>query len=605
MAELVLSALIILPLIASALCLPLQRARPSLSHALALAATGLTLFAALALLPYAERNPSLVITWLPGTGAMELVATPAKLYILLATVGSAFLALLSTAAEEGEYPPLSRAVLLLALGAANAAFLAEHFLARYVALEMVALCVPLALVAEAISSAGMTPAWNSYLLLRLGDAGLLAAILILRQSSGTLQIGPALQGAEGLGAGALGAAVAGLLLAVWVKMGGWPFHLWAEPGRRLTLASQGWLYAILVPNLGIYLLYRVAPLLAISSAQAIILWLGAGGAALAMLIALLRSHTRDALVYLGASQAGLLLFIAAAGPVSALWLSLIALTPLRLLLFLANDLAQRARSPVPRQVAAGCFALGGLALAAFGFLLTGWAREAGAPLDALLLLEGALALTAVWTAVAARRLTLTATSEQSGTATAPRWPQWLAAGLLVAGVVAGGLLFAPLTRHLAGSGGLKLPPIPTLPRLLLYGASAPASLTILVCLLLLWQLRRRLRLGSVALPESVGQNYNLEEGLTRAGQALRAIVEEGILEQLIALTARATVDGARFAYRFVEQDGLEGLLRHAVQAVLAGSRALQRRHTGRLRLNLFWVAASLLLAAAALVIIGW
>ena len=55
----------------------------------------------------------------------------------------------------------------------------------------------------------------------------------------------------------------------------------------------------------------------------------------------------------------------------------------------------------------------------------------------------------------------------------------------------------------------------------------------------------------------------------------------------------------------MEQGGLEGLLRRTVRALLAGSRWLQRRHTGRLRRNLVWVAVSLVLAIAALVVFAW
>jgi hypothetical protein len=54
-----------------------------------------------------------------------------------------------------------------------------------------------------------------------------------------------------------------------------------------------------------------------------------------------------------------------------------------------------------------------------------------------------------------------------------------------------------------------------------------------------------------------------------------------------------------------EQRGLEGLLRWTVRAVMAGSRWLQRRHTGRLRRNLIWVAASLVLAVLGLIVYVW
>jgi len=124
--------------------------------------------------------------------------------------------------------------------------------------------------------------------------------------------------------------------------------------------------------------------------------------------------------------------------------------------------------------------------------------------------------------------------------------------------------------------------------------------------------------------------YDLEEGLARAAQALRAVVEVGIAERIVALvvqavvnsaraawamehkglesltrrTARAVMNGALTAHQAVEQQGLEGLLRRGVQAILMLSRGLQRWHVGRLRRNLLWIPIVLALAVLALVVGG-
>jgi hypothetical protein len=144
-----------------------------------------------------------------------------------------------------------------------------------------------------------------------------------------------------------------------------------------------------------------------------------------------------------------------------------------------------------------------------------------------------------------------------------------------------------------------------------------------------WQLRRRAKLQPL---EVSGQAYDLEEGLARSAQVLRAVVEVGIQEQIIGLVVRAVIGGARLtrrvieqnvlegsttwfartaiasghvAYRVLEQEGLEGLLRRGVQAVLGLSRQVQRWHGGRLRRSLMWAAISLALAVLALVGSGW
>jgi hypothetical protein len=124
----------------------------------------------------------------------------------------------------------------------------------------------------------------------------------------------------------------------------------------------------------------------------------------------------------------------------------------------------------------------------------------------------------------------------------------------------------------------------------------------------------------------------LERGLRRFARAVHTVVEAGVSASALSGVAQGTLGAARLAhrwiegvalegtarqiaqtatesgrlaYRVMEQGGLEGLLRRAVRAVLAGSRWLQRRHTGRLRLNLVWVAASLALAALALILFVW
>ena len=369
-----------LPILSSALVLflALRGARPATVHRATLATVGLTALCGLALLPYAEQGPLVMVEWLPGTGPMGLTINASGLYAALGTTWGGFLILLGTTSRKEEFHPRSGAVTLLALAAAVAAFLADHFLARYVALEVVALCVALAPLVEIRDPAGAHLAWTTYLLLRVGDAGLLAAILILHSSGGTLSIGPALKAGSVLDTVRLGWVAAGFILAVWVKLGGWIFHLWSRAGRRLSLASQAWLYANLVPNLGAYLLYRVTPLLVLAGPlRTVMFWLGAGGAVLAAVIALTETDTRTALVYVGATQGGLALFVAAAGVKPAIWLGLLVLTPLRLLLFLAAPDPEGFPNPLGSRSAAYLFGLGGLALTAFSLLTTWWAREAG------------------------------------------------------------------------------------------------------------------------------------------------------------------------------------------------------------------------------------
>lgn len=631
-----------LPLLAGALVVTaLRHARPATVYRATLAATGLTASCALALLFHAGNGRTIGVTWLPGTGRMGLATGVSTLYIVLATTWAAFITLGTTSPTTGPRP-LCGATTLLALGAANVAFLADHFLARYVALEVVALCVSLAPLAEMKSPAATHLAWRTYLLLRAGDAGMLAAVLLLNDASGTLHIDPALEAGTALGGAQLDRIAAGFALAAWVKLGGWPFHLWSRAGRGLSLASQGWLYATLVPNLGAYLLYRVTPLLAVAGLlRTPLLWLGAGGAALAALVALARADPRTAMVHVGAAQGGLALLAAATGVKSAVWLGALVLTPVRLLLFLAAGAAQRAGSTGQRGLLAGLFGLGGLALTGFGLLTTWWVRKlapgsaggGGALVDAPFVAQIAVALTGIWAARAAWRLAFAprAGDLKHPPVAGPSWRQWVALGLLGAGVLTGGLAFRPLAHALTTTSHLELPPLPTLPALLQLASTVRALLLAIILSLIARRLQRHVRWRAFAAPEPAEAPRALGEGLVRAARALRAAVETGILERMVSLVARGVTNGARAAwvveyqglerfvhgiartvadgsvatYRMVEQQGLENLLHRVIQAALNLSRAMQRWHTGRLRRNTLWVLVALALAMLALVAWGW
>jgi formate hydrogenlyase subunit 3/multisubunit Na+/H+ antiporter MnhD subunit len=621
-----------LPLLASGLIVTILR-RPLVTRCAALTAVASTALCAVVLASYAPDASLVIAEWLPGAGPMGLTAGASGLYTALATTLGLLLILPSASAS-----PTATAALLLALAGTNAALLADHFLLRYVALEIAALCILLAPAAEKSAPTAESPAptvdasvRGGYLLLRLGDAGLLAAILTLWHAAGTLHIDPALEAGRALAATHLNWALAGLVLAVWVKLGGWPFHSWSQTGRRLSLASQAWLYATVVPNLGAYLLYRITPLLAYARpVQAVALWMGAIGALLAVLLALAQREPRAAMIHVGAAQGGLVLIVAAAGVESAVWLGLLALTPLRLLLFLTADAAQKANSTIPRRVATGLLAFGGLALLAFNLVTLWWTRESISA-TALFIAQVAAVLAGLWPVGAVfqprtrssdrARLRIDTIRRNHGCGV-----RWAAIGLLSATILAGGLAFGLLVRFAIDVTHATPLATPTLHTLT---TSLPALLIAAVLTIMLWQLRRRSTPANIS-QRSNREAWDSEKGLARVAETLHSlieiailertitwakrtltnsaravwIVEHGILEGMIDRSVQAVTDGARIAYRTIEQEGLEGILRHAASAALALGRRMQRWHTGRLRRNLLWVPVALALAILVLAVYG-
>jgi NADH:ubiquinone oxidoreductase subunit 5 (subunit L)/multisubunit Na+/H+ antiporter MnhA subunit len=560
----------------------------------------------------------MVIEWLPGAGPMGLAPAGSGLYAALATAAALSLVLLSPTASS-----LADGVFLLALAGANVALLADHFLLRYAALEIVALGVLLAPMAQGSSPAANRSARGGYLLLRLGDAGLLVAILILWHAGGSLRIDAALEAGKELPPTPLGWAVVGLVLAVWVKLGGWPFHLWGRAAHHLSLASHAWLYATVVPNLGLYLLYRIAPLLAHASPlRTTVLWIGATGALVAAVLTMAQPEPRRAMVTAGAAQAGLALIVAAAGVKAAVWLGLLVLTPLRLLLLFATETAWQAASTIPRRVAAGLSALGGLALTAFNLVTLWWARD-HLPSAVLFIAQVAAASLGAWALGAVSRPRVDARL-QIDTIRQNRGyrSRLMVSGLLCAIALASGLAFGPLVDFASHVTHTAVPATPTLQTLL---SSLPALLAAAVLAVVVWQLRRR-PIWPAAARGTVRETWDSERGLARVAACIHALievailertvswikqattggarvvwfVEHGILEGLLNRSAQAVSDGAGAAYRAIEQEGLEGILRRVVWAAVALSRGVQRLHTGKLRLNLVWVPVVLVLVILAM-----
>ncbi|HET90774.1 MAG TPA: hypothetical protein ENN99_08570 [Chloroflexi bacterium] len=318
-----------------------------------LVVTALTAAGLAALLPFAGQPLTTVVTWLPGSGPMALSLDQSGLLAAVMTTVAAAAALfmaMITACDDVERPWLMGAIVLCALSFANLAFLAGHFLARYVALEVVGLCIALAALIEMRGREGMQRAIFVYLLMRLADAGLLTAILLLKNASGTLEIGPALAAGQALDGVTHAWVVAGLLLAVIVKIGLWPFHVWVQVGRELARLTDTWLYATLMPNLGLYLLYRVTPLLALHSPLRIaVMILGVGSMIASVLLLLQQPVAKTTPVYAMAALGGLVVCLAA-GVGRAAWWALMAFTPLRLLLWYAPRLAEGLGVPSPPRI---------------------------------------------------------------------------------------------------------------------------------------------------------------------------------------------------------------------------------------------------------------
>lgn len=145
----------------------------------------------------------------------------------------------------------------VALSAGCLAFYSGQFMMRYIALEVVGLLVALTAI---VSFANLIPFGVIFLILRLGDLSMLAAILILYQPAGTLDINTMINHAALMPLNSQAWVIAGFLFAVIVKVALFPMGGWLQIARENKQFITIWISAILMPAMGYYLLYRIVPI---------------------------------------------------------------------------------------------------------------------------------------------------------------------------------------------------------------------------------------------------------------------------------------------------------------------------------------------------------
>ena len=204
----------------------------------------------------------LCFTWQPSAGEMCLLFEKTSLLLVLLVSISLLLIIIIHHRQTSVISSQQLGLVLISISAANIAFLTEHFLLRYAALEAAGLCVFGASLAMSRSSKRV---WDNakmvFLNFRLGDIGLLVAIFLLYANSGTFNISQNFDLAAQLPLAISVVLTIGLLSAIWIKMAIWPLDFWADLCSSLPPIMRTWLVDLLMPSLGAYLLYRTSPLL--------------------------------------------------------------------------------------------------------------------------------------------------------------------------------------------------------------------------------------------------------------------------------------------------------------------------------------------------------
>ncbi len=208
----------------------------------------------------------LCFTWQPSAGEICLLFEKTSLLLVLLVSISLLLMIFIHHSQTSVISSQQLGLALISISAANIAFLTEHLLLRYAALEATGLCVVGASLALSLSN---KKTWDNtklvFLNFRLGDIGLLAAIFLFYAISGTFNISQNFNLSVQLPFTIRVVLTIGLLSAVWIKMAIWPLDFWAALCSSLPPVLRTWLVDLLIPSLGAYLLYRTSPLLLSSS----------------------------------------------------------------------------------------------------------------------------------------------------------------------------------------------------------------------------------------------------------------------------------------------------------------------------------------------------
>lgn len=162
--------------------------------------------------------------------------------------------------ETSAMTPFQWSLLHLSLSAGFVAYISGQFMIRYIALDVVGLLAALSVLSSFSVTSGLRQFIIIFQILRLGDLSLLASILLINHYSGTLEIGPMIAAAVEMPPDARLWVFLGFLLALWIKMAIWPFGIWQGMARRNAPGITFWISGLMLPALGYYLLYRIAPI---------------------------------------------------------------------------------------------------------------------------------------------------------------------------------------------------------------------------------------------------------------------------------------------------------------------------------------------------------
>ena len=195
--------------------------------------------------------------------------------------------------------------------------LADNLIQLYVFWELVGLCSYLLIGFWFHRPSAVAAAKKAFLVTRLGDLGLLAAILFLYFKTGTFDIGELqhLAIAGTLAGGTLTLAAIGIFAGAVGKSAQFPLHVWLPDAMEGPTPVSALIHSSTMVTAGVFLVARCFPLFAGSEAAlTVVATIGAFTAIFAASMALVATDIKRVLAYCTISQLGyMMLGLGAAG----------------------------------------------------------------------------------------------------------------------------------------------------------------------------------------------------------------------------------------------------------------------------------------------------
>jgi len=253
--------------------------------------------------------------------------------------------------------------------------LAHNLLQTYVCWELVGLGSYLLIGFWFAKPTACRAALKAFWTTRLGDVGFAMGIVVLWHAAGTFTFADLFRkaGSGALGGTALTLGVLGIYLGAMGKSAQFPFHIWLPDAMEGPTPVSALIHAATMVAAGVYVMVRIAPLLAHTPGVATAVFaIGVLTALLAASMATVENDIKRVLAFSTVSQLGFMMAAVGAGGAEAAYFHLVTHAFFKALLFLAagslihathtNDIFKMGRLARVMPVTCACFAAGALAL---------------------------------------------------------------------------------------------------------------------------------------------------------------------------------------------------------------------------------------------------